>query len=123
MIGASRAAPPAIICNQGVHFADSRSRLFPYFGQSQSCVAWQRSHDRLRIYAAATRLHDEELFSVATGRYFGTSTFERRVRIVGHIDAFDHAAIVAGLANDLRKLTFAKAGRRNRLGYCYGGHE
>jgi len=81
-----------------------------------SNIRGKRSYDRSCVHAAPARLRNQEFFSVLANRYFRTKAVKRRIRTDSDLDAFDLTTVVAGLANDLRKLTFMNAGRGRGLG-------
>src|SRR3984893_8472856 len=83
-----------------------RRRLMPTLDEPPSHVCGKRSYDRPCVPAAPARLRDQELFSVVANRYFRTKAIERWIGIDCDLNAFDLAAVIAGLTNNLRKLSF-----------------
>jgi hypothetical protein len=84
-------------------------------GELPSGVCGKRSNDWSCIPAAPARLRDQELFSVLASRYFRTKAVERRIGTDFDLDTFDLTAVIAGLTDDLRKLTFMNTGRGRGL--------
>jgi hypothetical protein len=72
--------------------------------QIKSGVVGHWPYNRSRIWATAARPHYEEFLSVAAGGDLWAQCLKGRVRAGGSIDAFDCAAIIAGLPNHLREL-------------------
>ena len=72
--------------------------------QIKSGVVGHWPYNRSRIWATAARPHYEEFLSVAAGGDLWAQCLEGRVRAGRSIDAFDGAAIIAGLPNHLREL-------------------
>jgi len=81
-----------------------------------SNIRGKRAYDRSCVHVAPARLRNQELFSVLANRYFRTKAVERRIRTDSDLDTFNLTAVIAGLANDLRKLTLMNAGRGRGLG-------
>src|SRR5262249_34791826 len=111
--------------------ADIVGKMAPGPGMARSLLAWddvyaarapssdicrKRSYDRPCVAATPARLRDQELFSVLANRYFRTKAIERRIGTDFDLDTFNFTAIIAGLANDLRKLTLVDTGRGRGLG-------
>src|SRR5262249_5559195 len=75
-----------------------------------SDICRKRSYDRPCVHAAPARLRHQELFSILTGRHFRTQAIERRIGTDFDLDTFNLTAVIAGLTNDLRELTFGSPG-------------
>jgi len=101
--------------SQGSAKSAQRARISAARAQS-SDICGKRSYDRPCVRAAPARLRDQELFSVLANRYFRTEAIERRIRTDSDLDTFNVTAVIARLANDLRKLTLMNAGRGRGLG-------
>jgi hypothetical protein len=93
--------------------------------QQESGVGRQRSHNGPRVHTSAARYHDQEFLSVAARRDLWLQRCKGRVGTGGNADAFDCAAVIASLANDLRELDLANGrwrvlGARNHRTRCNG---
>jgi hypothetical protein len=73
-------------------------------------VGWQRPDERPGVRTSATAFDHQEFSSVGTVRRLGTKAFHSNVGAGRNIYAFDRLAVMAGLANDLRQVAFARAG-------------
>ena len=113
----SKMAPRSCVPQDFPSRADDRRRKSrqywptPTPNELLSGVCRKGSYDRSRVPATPAGLRDEELFPVLTDGYFRTKAVECRIGTDCDLNAFNLTAVIAGLANNLSKLTFMDTGR------------
>src|SRR5262249_13282408 len=73
-------------------------------------------YNRPQVPTATARLRDQEPFSISASCYFRAQALPSRRRSWSTCDAFDLGAVIAGFADNLRKLPFPETGSWPALG-------